>query len=305
MTSLQVHYFLTAAKHMNFTKAAMELYITQPSLSKQISNLENELGVRLFDRSVKAHLQLTPAGATMRDFFARSQEGFAQALQQAQEENGTLAGTLRIGVIEGLDLIRRIRPLIERWQTQYPNVRLVFERQPLEKLNCDLLAGAYDLCIQLYILACATPGLSWEIIARENGLFLYSAQNPLARRSCLEPVDFQQDPFYVLDADGGGVTRQADIQYCQSLGFTPILVPMPNDDSILHAISAGRGFGLFHPWCWYVSSQDFCWIETTQPIPLCVAWKENARRELAQVFRRDLVSFFHPAETAGAAEVSD
>ena len=134
------------------------------------------------------------------------------------------------------------------------------------------------------ILACATPGLKWEIIDRKNGLFLYSAQNPLAQRHHLEPADFQQDPFYVLDADGGGVTRAADIQYCQSLGFTPILVPMPNDDSILHAISAGRGFGLFHPWCWYVSSQDFRWIETTQPIPLCIAWKEHNRRELTHVF---------------------
>lgn len=293
MTSLQVKYFLSVATHMSFTKAAMELYITQPSLSKQISNLETELGVKLFDRSVKTHLQLTPAGVILQDFFSRSTEAFAQALQKAQDENGTLSGTLRIGVIEGLDFIRKIQPVIERWAVQYPNVKLVFERQPLEKLNLDLLAGSYDLCIQLYILACTTPGLSWEIIARENGLFLYSAQNPLAQRSHLTPRDFRHDPFYVLDADGGGVTRSADIQYCESLGFTPILVPMPNDDSILHAISAGRGFGLFHPWSWYKSSQDFRWIETTQLIPLCIAWKENSRRELARLFRNDIVTFFN------------
>lgn len=300
VTSLQINYFLCVVKHMSFTKAAAEMYITQPSLSKQISNLETELGVRLFDRSVKTQLRLTPAGITMRDFFARSRDDFTQALQKAQEENGTLSGTLRIGVIEGLDFIRKIQPLIARWEAEYPNVQLVFERQPLEKLNHDLLAGSYDLCIQLYILACATPGLKWEIIDRKNGLFLYSAQNPLAQRHHLEPADFQQDPFYVLDADGGGVTRAADIQYCQSLGFTPILVPMPNDDSILHAISAGRGFGLFHPWCWYVSSQDFRWIETTQPIPLCIAWKEHNRRELTHVFRRDVAAFFQSGASASS-----
>ena len=293
MTSLQIKYFLSVAAHMSFTKAAMELYITQPSLSKQVSNLETELGVKLFDRSVKTHLQLTPAGAILQDFFARSTDAFALALQKAQDENGTLSGTLRIGVIEGLDFIRKIQPVIERWAVQYPNVHLTFERQPLEKLNQDLLAGAYDLCIQLHILACTTPGLSWEIINRENGLFLYSAQNPLAQQSHLTPKDFQHDPFYVLAADGGGVTRSADIQYCESLGFTPILVPMPNDDSILHAISAGRGFGLFHPWSWYKSSQDFRWIETTQPILLCIAWKENSRRELARLFRNDIVTFFN------------
>ena len=292
MTSLQIGSFLTAARQMSFTKAAAELYITQPSLSKQITNLESELGVELFDRSVRTKLRLTPAGATLRDFFTRSTEEFNQVLQAAQDENGTLSGTLRIGVIEGLDFIRKIRPVIDGWKDKHPQVTLVFERQPLELLNQNLLAGTYDLVIQLYILARTAAGLSWEIIARENGIFLYSEQNPLARREPLTPRDFQHDPFYVLDADGGGVTRDADIRYCESLGFTPILVPMPNDDSILHAISAGRGFGLFHPWCWYKSSQDFHWLETTQPIPLCVAWKENSKRELARLFREDLIAFF-------------
>ena len=297
MTSLQIQYFLATVRQMSFTKAAAELYITQPSLSKQISTLESELGVELFDRSVKTKLHLTPAGALLRDFFIRSTEEFKQVLQTAQNENGTLSGTLRIGVIEGLDFIRKIRPLIDSWQEKYPQVTVVFERQPLEKVNQNLLTGSYDLIIQLYILLQAVNGISWEIIAQENGIFLYSAQNPLSDRHHLTPKDFQQDPFYVLDADRCGVTRDADIHYCESLGFSPILVPMPNDDSILHAISAGRGFGLFHPWCWYKSSRDFRWLETTQPIPLCVAWKENSKRELVQLFCKDLISFFSSQTT--------
>ena len=72
MTSLQIQYFLATVRQMSFTKAAAELYITQPSLSKQISTLESELGVELFDRSVKTKLHLTPAGALLRDFFIRS-----------------------------------------------------------------------------------------------------------------------------------------------------------------------------------------------------------------------------------------
>lgn len=292
MTSLQIKYFLAVTKLMSFSQAAAQLYITQPSLSKQISNLEAELGVELFDRSIKTKLRLTRAGAIMRDFFARSIDEFNLAIQTAQDENDTLAGTLRIGVIEGLDLIRKIRPVIDSWQNKYPQVNLIFERQPLERLNQDLLAGNYDLIIQLYILIRISPGLCWEVIAKENGIFLYSAQNPIVQRGQLTPKDFQHDPFYVLDTDGGGITRDADIQYCESLGFTPTLVPLPNDDSILHAISAGRGFGLFHPWCWYKSSQDFRWLETTQPIPLCIAWKQNSKRKLAQMFREDILSLF-------------
>lgn len=74
MTSLQIQYFLATVRQMSFTKAAAELYITQPSLSKQISTLESELGVELFDRSVKTKLHVTPAGALLRDFLSEARK---------------------------------------------------------------------------------------------------------------------------------------------------------------------------------------------------------------------------------------
>ena len=294
MTSLQISYFLSVAKYMSFTKAAAELYITQPSLSKQISNLENELGVRLFDRSNKAKLRLTAAGTTLNDFFSRISEEYRLVLQQAQDEDSPFSGTLRIGVIEGLDFIAKIRPVIERWASEYPKVQFQFERQPLEKLNQSLLSGDYDVIIQLDILANHTPGIYREIINDEYGVFLFSSENPLAGKPDLSPMDFRSDPFYVLDdGDDHDIMREADIRFCeQSHGFTPILVPMPNGDSILHAISAGRGFGLFHPWSWYKNSPDFRWIKTTQRIPLCIARKESNRRRLTHLFCADVLSYF-------------
>ena len=51
MNSIQIHYFLITARNRSFSRAAEECFITQPSLSKQIKNLEKELGVELFDRS--------------------------------------------------------------------------------------------------------------------------------------------------------------------------------------------------------------------------------------------------------------
>lgn len=293
MTSLQITYFLAVAKHMSFTKAAMELYITQPSLSRQVANLESELGVALFDRSIKTRLQLTSAGSILNSFFSRVTEEYRLALQEAQNEDGTLSGSLRVGILEGLDFIPRVRPVIERWSTQYPKVHLLFERKPLETLNQSLLNGDYDAIIQLDILAGTAAGIDRRIIARENGIFLYSAQNPLAQKPDLTPQDFAGDPFYVLDAGNVGATRDADIKYCEeSQGFTPILVPMPNGDSILHAISAGRGYGLFHPWSWYKNNQDFRWIETTQLIPLCIAWKSSSRRKLVHLFCNDITAYF-------------
>ena len=76
MTSLQVSYFLRVAESMSFSKAAEELYVSQPSVSRQVQLLEAELGHRLFDRSSKRKLRLTPAGAVFRDFFQQSVKGY-------------------------------------------------------------------------------------------------------------------------------------------------------------------------------------------------------------------------------------
>ena len=61
MTIDRLYCFVTAVKHMNFTRAAAELHMAQTAMSRQIAMLENELGCRLFDRSNRT-IQLTPAG---------------------------------------------------------------------------------------------------------------------------------------------------------------------------------------------------------------------------------------------------
>ena len=92
MTSLQIQYFLKVADCMSFSQAADELYVSQPSVSRQIQQLEHELGCALFDRSRKNAISLTPAGMVFRDSFRRSLRGFEEAKAAARElsENETL-----------------------------------------------------------------------------------------------------------------------------------------------------------------------------------------------------------------------
>ena len=292
MTSLQIHYFLTVAQHLSFSRAAAELFITQPSLSKQIASFEHELGLTLFDRSVKSRIRLTPAGERMYAFFTRFRSDFQTVLQEAQDMSGTLSGSVHIGVTEALDVIREIAPLLRDWAERFPEVSITFERQPLEKLNEELMNSTYDLILQLEIMVEDSPGMDHRRLTNEHGIFIFSSQNPYLQKEPLEPYDFRNEPFFVLDAPGTQVTHKKDLDYCASVGFTPVLIPMPNGDSIVHAISAGRGFGLFHPWTWYKNSPDYRWIETGEPIPLSIAWRKNTKRELTLLLRDDIIRFF-------------
>lgn len=82
MTSTQVQCFMSVAEQLNFSKAALELFMAQSSLSKNISNLETELGLKLFFRTKKS-VSLTPAGAVLYEEFNKLMVQYNTAVEKA------------------------------------------------------------------------------------------------------------------------------------------------------------------------------------------------------------------------------
>ena len=84
MKSLQVIYFIDLAKTLNFTETAKHFFVSQPAISKQISALEEELGVQLFHRGQR-QVTLTPAGETYASFFVKTLEAFEMIKKETIE----------------------------------------------------------------------------------------------------------------------------------------------------------------------------------------------------------------------------
>lgn len=93
----QLTYFLTVAQTGQITAAAQQLHIAQPPLSYQIKQLETELGVTLFNRSVNG-VTLTPAGQLLQDYAQQLLDLRAQADSQVKALGQGLAGTLAVGI---------------------------------------------------------------------------------------------------------------------------------------------------------------------------------------------------------------
>lgn len=104
MTFLQIQYFLKTAACMNFSQAAKELYVTQPSVSRQIKLLEQELGCQLFDRTRKNAIRLTPAGIVFQDAFSQMQTIYSRAAETAQSLTNHYPMQLKIGIGSGWDI---------------------------------------------------------------------------------------------------------------------------------------------------------------------------------------------------------
>lgn len=117
----QLRYVVQVAKHLHFSKAATELYLSQPNLSHQISKLEREIGVSLYERKTRS-VKLTPAGEI---FVSHAEKILAElgALQQAMQEcGGRSTGDINIGVLSAGG--QRLISHFPAFQNQYPGVHL-------------------------------------------------------------------------------------------------------------------------------------------------------------------------------------
>lgn len=102
MNIRQLEYFISVATNLNFTKAAKLLYISQSTLSEQISELEKMVGVKLFLRNTHA-VQLTASGAAFLKEAKKIIKTMDESIQIARQAESTITGNLRIGILDGLE----------------------------------------------------------------------------------------------------------------------------------------------------------------------------------------------------------
>ncbi|WP_143479115.1 LysR family transcriptional regulator, partial [Pseudomonas aeruginosa] len=145
MSPKQLSYFLRISELGSFSKAAAVLYIAQPALSRQIKHLEEELGVKLFERS-DAGIYLTAAGRLLSD---RAKALLTQ-IESVRNEISTMAlrmqGNIALGVPPSFFGLVTTR-LVEELRNQYPDVRLTVVEGISSTLHELLLGGQLDLAI--------------------------------------------------------------------------------------------------------------------------------------------------------------
>lgn len=145
MNFTQINYFLTVAKCLSFTKAANLLYVSQPALSRQIIMMEDELGVKLFDRNNRS-LQLTPSGRVMEEelntIFLKSQ----RCGNQGQKLPATnLTSMLRVGILDGIAVEDLLSAPLREMQQDHPNIEVALFSFGYEELVSRLYDGRLDL----------------------------------------------------------------------------------------------------------------------------------------------------------------
>ena len=171
-----LRYFYETANEMNFTKAAEKLCIAQPPLSKQIKDLENELGVSLFVR--KPHfLALTPEGEVLKQYAAQILGLADKASETLQNMGSGLHGVIDIACVEG-NILRFLSECIAGFEKIHPAVRYNIWTGGADDIISRVRSGLSDFGIIADVID--ADGIEHYRLFKENWTAIVPCDNPLS-----------------------------------------------------------------------------------------------------------------------------
>src|SRR5690625_527076 len=194
MTITQLHYVLAVAEHQNFTRAAKKVHVTQPTLSMQIQKLEEELGVKIFDRDQKP-IALTEVGKKIVEQARNIVDESERIHDIIDQQKGFVGGEFIIGVIP--TIMSTLLPMfLNNFIKKYPKLNLKIEELSTETLIEKLEEGHIDVGIA------ATPleneNLTERVLYYEPFLAYVPENHPLSEKEEISPEDLNVDDILLL-----------------------------------------------------------------------------------------------------------
>jgi len=232
----QLRYFVAVAEHRHFTKAARALTVAQPSVSKQIRRLEEELGASLFHR-MRGNVALTPAGEALLPLARRVLDDVEGAESEVRDLAGMRRGRLSVGATPSLSTTL-VPSALARYHQSYPGIELALHEAGSRDLVRELEQGALD--VALVILPMRDEVLETTPLLREELVLAVPKSHPLAQRRSVSIADLRDVPL-VMFRDGYDL-RTATLAACRRAGFQPTFALEGGEmDGVLGMTAAGLG----------------------------------------------------------------
>jgi DNA-binding transcriptional LysR family regulator len=237
----QIRYFAAVAEELSFSRAAVRCGISQPPLSRQIANLEAEIGTRLLDRD-KHRVRLTEPG---RVFYAEAMKtlgAVARAVHMTQRAAKGQTGSLALG-FGGWAAYTFAPSVLRKYRALYPNVELSLHSIPMNAQLESLREKTID--VGFVMLPVPDDTLKTMLLLRDPLIVALPGGHPLAKSKTLALSALEhQDLVLIPRAEGFGYFSKV-MAICKRAGFVPTIVqevtPM---ESVIGLVAAGVGLSI-------------------------------------------------------------
>lgn len=282
-------YFVAVAEELHFGRAAKRLHIAQPPLSRQIMDLEEELGIKLFDRSRRG-VQLTDAGG----YFLKEVQQVLAHVQRAAETAGRIyrgqAGRLTVGFVGSV--IHTFLPAgLRLFRERFPDVELGLQELNTAEQIKSLHARRIDVGF-LYVGA-RDPQLAYQQLTQAPLIVALPTKHPLSGRASLHIRELAQEPFIANTRSSEPVVRDAFISICHSAGFSPKITQEAGQvQTVLGLVASGLGVCLLPDFIKNIRRPGVHYVPLSgsPTVKLAIVWRSDNSSAVVKSFVKAIES---------------
>ena len=279
-------YFVAVAEEENVSRAALKLHVSQPGLSRQIRDLEDEIGFSLFERSAKS-VRLTKAGKV---FLTEAREVLLhaeEAVKKARAISGGISGELNVGYAPSLT-VQILPQMLRAFQGEQPHVRVTLHDLSSEEMLTQLGSKKLQVALTVRPPTKQLRGLAFVEIARYAMVVAVAPNHPLAKLKAITLQQVAPEPLIGLNRKDYPEYHVDVKKLFATVGRKPNFAEEhEGGTSIIAAVEAGRGIAL-------VPSSLACIVGTRvkliplkpalPPISVGAVWRADESGKLAEQF---------------------
>ena len=236
----QFRYFAAVAAELSFTKAATRLNVSQPPLSQQIANLEDELGARLFERTSRS-VKLSEAGNALLPLVHAILQRIEEARVHVRRVAQGVEGRVNVG-LSGSHFLGPFPQFIKHFRTTHPAVDVVLHEMAPSQQLAGIREARLDLSFERGMPT--QEDLVAQLLWRDEAVVALPLGHPLASRQSLRLTDLRDEDFVSLRF--GSSTFQSQVyNACLAEGFDPHVVQQVLEvPAVLNLVAAGLGISI-------------------------------------------------------------
>ncbi|MCR5665623.1 MAG: LysR family transcriptional regulator [Eubacterium sp.] len=242
MVTDNLEVFIDVGEELNFSVVAQKRYTTQPTISRQIAELEKQWDLILFERSNKG-LRLTVEGAIMLSACKKSYQQLTQALEQAREITVGKKDKLQLGFLTDMNAEQLFMPAVHDLAKGYEQLDIALSYHSFRELRAGLKSQHLDIIFTYdFELANIKDDVIAEYVTEVTPCLAISKEHPLYEKENLTVADLSDETFYLpeeLDSPG----REKDLRYllrAHKIADSKIRFAT-NQESVLLQVRLGRG----------------------------------------------------------------
>jgi DNA-binding transcriptional LysR family regulator len=263
MLSRNLLAFIAVAEELHFGRAAQRLHISQPPLSQQIRQFEEEVGATLFERTTRS-VQLTPAGRLLLERAHLLQADIDAALHRVRQYSVGEEGLLSLGFSHST--VYRVLPNVLRLYRQAcPKVELELRQLTSDVLSEEVRRGRLDIAILRPSSVMDYTGLSAKVIAEDPMVLVLPLGHPLALYQKVPITSLQDQPWVGYAAQGARHFHEIEEKLFNAANVQPDIKHLSMLPTLLALVEAGVGIALAPMSAMHDASDRLLWKELDLP----------------------------------------